>query len=361
MKFLMLSLVLISSSSFAGRTFDLKNRFGVGGGAGWTFPIGGGDFNDFAEDEMTYNLHMRYHMSSSDALQLNFQDYEFEDTDLGANVIDLMWINRLNEFDRFTPIIGLGAGVADFHDLGPYRDDLKFAGRFRLGFEYALTDDFFASVTADYQYLGMMPHQDEDEDNDKRQFPGKEVHALVPQLNLTWYWGPDKQKDDDKKDSAPAAVPVTAAATGVMDADADGVSDQIDKCPSTPAGTTVNAYGCRPQEKANVELEVLFPSGSAQIPPASQIVMQDLANFMKAHPETNVEIQGHTDNTGNKGRNKALSQARADAVKTYLVEKMGVSAGRISAHGYGDEKPVGDNSTVEGRNKNRRVMAVISQ
>lgn len=361
MKYLFLSFVLLSGSAFAGRTYDLKNRFGVGGGAGWTFPIGGGDFNDFADDEMTYNLHMRYHTSSSDALQLNFQDYEFEDTDLGANVIDLMWINRINEFDRFTPIIGLGAGVADFHDLEGARDDLKFAGRFRFGFEYALTDDFFASITADYQYLGMMPHQDEDDDNEKRQFPGKEVHALVPQLNLTWYWGPDKEKNEDKKKDAPAAAAPVAAATGVMDSDGDGVSDQSDKCPDTAVGTKVNPYGCMPEEKANVELEVLFPSGSAQVPPVSQVVIQDLGNFMKAHPDTNVEIQGHTDNTGNKERNRKLSQARAEAVRSYLVEKMGVAAGRITAYGYGDEKPIGDNSTVEGRNKNRRVMAVISQ
>lgn len=363
MKYLLLSLVLFSSSAFASRTYDLKNRLGVGGGAGWTFPIGGGEFNEFADDEMTYNLHLRYHTSSSDALQLNFQDYEFEDTDLGANVIDLMWINRINEFDRFTPIIGLGAGVADFHNLEGARDDLKFAGRFRFGFEYALTDDFFASVTADYQYLGMMPHQEEDDENNLRQIPGKEVHALVPQVNLTWFWGPDKEKDEDKKEKpAATAVPVAAVVvTGVGDGDGDGVSDQMDKCPNTAVGTKVNAYGCMPEEKANVELEVLFPSGSSQIPPISQIVIQDLGNFMKAHPETNVEIQGHTDSTGNKERNRKLSQARADAVRTYLVEKMGVSAGRIMAYGYGDEKPIGDNSTVEGRNKNRRVMAVISQ
>jgi outer membrane protein OmpA-like peptidoglycan-associated protein len=360
MKYLLILVVLITGSSFAGRTYDLKNRFGIGGGAGWTFPLGNGQFNDFAEDEFTYDLHMRYHMSASDALQLNFQDYEFEDTDLGANVIDLMWINRLNEYDRFTPIIGLGAGVADFHDLGPYRDDLKFAGRFRFGFEYALTDDLFASLTADYQYLGMMPHQDEDEGNDKRQFPGKEVHALVPQLNLTWFWGHDKEKGEENK-AAPATVPVTAVAVAVVDTDGDGVSDQMDKCPSTAAGSTVNAYGCLPNEKANVELEILFATGNATIPPASQIAIQDLGNFMKNHPETKVEIQGHTDSTGNKVSNKALSQERANAVMTYLVEKMGIQASRITAYGYGDQQPVANNNTAEGRNKNRRVMAVISQ
>lgn len=358
MKYLLLSLLLISSSAFS-RTYDLKNRFGVGGGAGWTFPIGGGDFNDLADDELTYNFHLRYHMSASDALQLNYQDYEFEDTDLGANVIDLMWVNRLNEYDRFTPIFGLGAGVADFHDLGGFRDDLKFAGRFRFGFEFALTDDLFASLTADYQYIGMMPHQSEDDDNDKRQIPGKEVHALIPQANLTWYWGHDKQAGESDSKPAPVAAPVVAAA--VVDTDGDSVSDPMDKCPGTAPGSKVNAYGCLPDEKANIELEVLFASGNATIPPASQLAIQDLGNFMKNHTETKAEIQGHTDNTGNKTRNKALSQERANAVRTYLVEKMGVEASRVTAYGYGDEKPVASNSSVEGRHKNRRVMAVISQ
>ncbi len=358
MKYLLVSLLLISSSAFS-RTYDLKNRFGVGGGAGWTFPIGGGDFNDLADDELTYNFLLRYHMSASDALQLNYQDYEFEDTDLGANVIDLMWVNRLNEYDRFTPIFGIGAGVADFHDLGGFRDDLKFAGRFRFGFEYALTDDFFAAVTADYQYIGMMPHQSEDDDNDKRQFPGKEVHALVPQLSLIWYWGHDKQAGESDAKPAPVAAAATTAA--VVDTDGDGVSDQMDKCPGTAAGVTVNAYGCLPTEKANITLEVLFATGSSQVPPASQLAIQDLAAFMKNHPETKVEIQGHTDNTGNKTRNKKLSQERAQSVVTYLVETLGVSPTRLSAYGYGDEKPVASNGTTDGRNKNRRVMAIISQ
>jgi outer membrane protein OmpA-like peptidoglycan-associated protein len=73
-----------------------------------------------------------------------------------------------------------------------------------------------------------------------------------------------------------------------------------------------------------------------------------------------IEIGGHTDNTGDKARNKALSQSRAKAVKDYLVSK-GVDATRLSAIGYGDTKPLSDNKTEEGRAKNRRtVFKVLS-
>ena len=73
-----------------------------------------------------------------------------------------------------------------------------------------------------------------------------------------------------------------------------------------------------------------------------------------------IEIGGHTDNTGDKARNKALSQSRAKAVKDYLVSK-GVDATRLSAIGYGDTKPLADNKTEEGRAKNRRtVFKVLS-
>ncbi|MFY7651246.1 MAG: OmpA family protein, partial [Chitinophagaceae bacterium] len=65
-------------------------------------------------------------------------------------------------------------------------------------------------------------------------------------------------------------------------------------------------------------------------------------------------IEGHTDNVGRAASNKALSQKRADSIKKYIVEK-GVSADRITAIGYGMEKPIAENTSLEGRSKNRRV------
>jgi OOP family OmpA-OmpF porin len=72
----------------------------------------------------------------------------------------------------------------------------------------------------------------------------------------------------------------------------------------------------------------------------------------------NVEIQGHTDNTGSDEYNQGLSQRRADAVKAYFVDK-GIAEGRLSTMGYGESQPVASNDTVEGRFQNRRVQLKI--
>ena len=71
-------------------------------------------------------------------------------------------------------------------------------------------------------------------------------------------------------------------------------------------------------------------------------------------PEVKVEIQGHTDNVGNNTTNLKLSQARADAVRLYLIQK-GIDSSRLRSVGYGEEFPIADNHTGAGREKNRRV------
>ena len=80
---------------------------------------------------------------------------------------------------------------------------------------------------------------------------------------------------------------------------------------------------------------------------------------MKTYPNTNAIIEGHTDNVGKEAYNVRLSKARADSVKQYLVDKFGIDATTVEAVGYGPSRPVADNSTPEGKQKNRRVDAVL--
>lgn len=99
---------------------------------------------------------------------------------------------------------------------------------------------------------------------------------------------------------------------------------------------------------------VNFSSGSSVLPSRSYSELADLVEMMKYKPNQKLIIEGHTDNTGDAVKNQALSLARAESMKSYLV-KHGISDSRISTVGYGDTKPIADNSTAEGRSKNRRT------
>ena len=97
-----------------------------------------------------------------------------------------------------------------------------------------------------------------------------------------------------------------------------------------------------------------FETGQATLKPESQEQLKNIAEILKAYPKVTIKLGGYTDSTGDPQANLKLSQQRADAVMADLV-KLGVDAGRIKAEGYGQEHPVADNSTEEGRAKNRRI------
>ncbi len=112
-------------------------------------------------------------------------------------------------------------------------------------------------------------------------------------------------------------------------------------------------------EKGKATLDVRFKTASADIDAMYTKDLKSFADVMKKHPELKIYIEGHTDNIGPSDYNKKLSQARADSVKKYLVEKLGVDGSKLTAIGYGEEKPIASNQTAEGRLKNRRVEAVV--
>jgi len=106
-----------------------------------------------------------------------------------------------------------------------------------------------------------------------------------------------------------------------------------------------------------IALSIHFETGKATIKPESEKIVGEIAALLKGQPDLKVSIEGHTDNTGTPQGNKTLSDERAKAVLA-AVAVLGVDAGRMSAVGWGQDKPVADNSTEEGRAKNRRVEIV---
>jgi outer membrane protein W/outer membrane protein OmpA-like peptidoglycan-associated protein len=138
-----------------------------------------------------------------------------------------------------------------------------------------------------------------------------------------------------------------------VDSDGDGVCDEVDKCPGTPAGTKVDSVGC-PMEQT---LKLLFDFDSAELRPESLTELERVVTFMGDVPFAKALVEGHTDSIGTEEYNQGLSDRRAKAVFDYLTSR-GVDPARLSSIGHGELKPIADNATAEGRQLNRRVMLI---
>jgi outer membrane protein OmpA-like peptidoglycan-associated protein len=148
------------------------------------------------------------------------------------------------------------------------------------------------------------------------------------------------------------------------DNDKDGIPDKDDKCPNEPG---VVPDGCPKkynlvvvtQNKIELKQTVFFDTNKATIKRVSFALLDDVAQAMKDNPTIKVDVEGHTDSQGNDRFNLKLSQKRAESVKKYIVGK-GVPADRMVPKGYGENVPIADNRTGDGRAQNRRVEFVIT-
>ncbi|MCC7342632.1 MAG: OmpA family protein [Bryobacterales bacterium] len=105
--------------------------------------------------------------------------------------------------------------------------------------------------------------------------------------------------------------------------------------------------------------DILFDTGSYQLKPNTRAALAKIAGILSWTPGLTLEVEGHTDSTGSDATNQRLSEQRAASVLNYLVEE-GIPAGNITGRGYASARPVADNNTREGRQRNRRVELVIS-
>jgi adhesin transport system outer membrane protein len=162
---------------------------------------------------------------------------------------------------------------------------------------------------------------------------------------------------------APVAAKKIVAPSQVAaknDADGDKVPDHLDACADTPPGVEVDKFGCPEMLPAQIsfQVNVFFPFGSAIIPRTYRDEILRLAEFLRKHPTLKVTVEGHTDSIGSKKFNQDLSQKRANSVVKRLVEMYAIAPERLQAVGFGEDKPIADNRYVEGRDRNRRVVAV---
>jgi len=153
------------------------------------------------------------------------------------------------------------------------------------------------------------------------------------------------------KEEAPAPA---AAVDG--DDDGDGVPNSRDKCPNTPRGDKVDRDGCTIVESLTINLvNDEFDFDSAKLKPEMEAALDDLASRIKASEgHETVTVIGHTDSTGPENYNQGLSERRAAAAAGYL-RGQGIEINDANIKGMGENSPIADNGTREGRAKNRRV------
>jgi len=154
----------------------------------------------------------------------------------------------------------------------------------------------------------------------------------------------------DECPGTPAGVEVNASGCP-LDSDGDGVPDYMDQCPDTPAGADVNALGC----EADVVLQdVNFEFDSATLTSRAEQILDGVAEKLRANENVRVRLEGYTDSIGTESYNEDLSQRRADSVADYLAGQ-GIDPERMRTIGYGEAQPIATNETAEGRAQNRRV------
>ncbi len=184
----------------------------------------------------------------------------------------------------------------------------------------------------------------------------------------------DLDQVPDTKEAKPECVNDPEDPDGYQDADGcpdpdndgDGTPDLGDECPMVP-GPKDNAQrpGCPKantlvvvtEKEIKITQQIHFAFNKAIIRPESYPVMNAVVDALKDNPNIDIEVQGHTDNVGGNAVNKPLSQARADACRKYLIDH-GIASSRLTAVGYGLDKPIVPNDSERNRALNRRVQFV---
>lgn len=187
----------------------------------------------------------------------------------------------------------------------------------------------------------------------------------VPNVSLEWVGdkitlkGADAAKLNELLGKIKALVPNTEVVVEAPISAADSVSNSLNAAQDALASIDANQVDINAVIKA-LNLQIInFSTGSNQIPDENKAILDKAAGLMKNSKDAKLTVAGYTDSTGNANSNKTLSQKRAQAVVDYLASQ-GVDAAQLTAVGHGADNPVADNTTEEGRFKNRRIEFSIS-
>ena len=285
----------------------------------------------------------------------NYRDIPARDAEVSAASLDLLRYFG-GEGSKFTPYAAFGVGHADVnYETGATDDGTRLnAG---AGIRYALSSHW--SLRGDLRYIYVTDHHTRDglaSIGLSYGFGGSEPEPVMAPADDD---GDGVPNDTDRCPSTPAGVSVNAYGCA-LDSDGDGVPNYLDKCPNTPAGRKVDANGCEIVADApgSLKVEINFAFDSDVIRPEYRDELSAVADFLKKAPNVGAVIEGHADSTGESTYNQNLSERRANAVRNALIKDHGIPANRLTAVGYGETRPVASNDTAAGRKANRRVITV---
>ena len=295
---------------------------------------------------------------------LTFDDNVYYETGYLAGLYHF----QVNE--EVEPFVSLGYGVRNVHSFFGETGSMSGALGFGLKYyplgnliirpEFQISraaefsgEDYLGSLSLGYIFAG----------------PGEPKPAPAPKPVVSQ--APADTDGDGVIDSADACPGTPAGVTvddrgcevkvAPVDTDGDGVFDPADECPNTRAGLVVDSKGCPKKltEKVKIDLNINFATNSDVVLSQYFNEIRRVADFMNQYKGTVVKIEGHTDTRGSAAYNKNLSQKRATAVARILTNQMGIDSSRVTAQGYGEERPIADESTKAGLLANRRVEAHI--
>ena len=186
-----------------------------------------------------------------------------------------------------------------------------------------------------------------------------ELSDTIVNLGIVFPIGQVRHIEEPAPEPEPEPAPAQAPPPPPdPDSDGDGVPDSKDKCPGTPPGVRVDFRGCEIKEEIELP-NVNFEFDSARLTADSAETLDGAVSTLERYPDLNVECAGHTDSVGTDAYNQSLSERRAHSVCEYLIAH-GIDNSRLTEAGYGESRPIADNSTDEGRARNRRVVLRIT-
>jgi OOP family OmpA-OmpF porin len=319
-------------------------------------------FDDDTDNDLHWSLGLGYQFNNPWAVEFVYSDVNTEDDRTGVDLDFTRWhvdgLYHLNQRGAFRPYLAFGAGRGEY-DFSSGTRDTDTLLNVGMGVKYTLAKN--TSLRSELKLF-----EGNDFDAAKYAFSVGLHHVFFAKTAPLIQKAKDSDHDGflDEIDQCPATPRGEAVDTRgcELDSDKDGILDKNDNCPDTRnRKAKIDEHECYVliTETVTTELDVKFDTDSDRSRPEHKQKVEHVFKFMQSYPLTKVTIEGHTDSKGKSEYNQSLSERRAKTIAEMLVKDFGLSESRVSRKGHGETRPIADNLTAAGRQKNRRAVGKI--